>query len=96
MKILFNVYYAVGIKWHKLEVATRQFTPVFNESRGAFTEKFWASVTAESGPVTWHDVTLESAPQNPDFASAPPPPPQGLPYITACVTAERAQSYGTT
>lgn len=72
-EVLSQMCHAVGIKWHKLAVPTRQLTPIFNNSRGAFAEKFWAGVAGESGPVTWHDVTLESAPQNPELAGAHTP-----------------------
>lgn len=59
----------VGVRWHKLEVPTKQLTPVFNDSRGAFAERFWAEVAAESGPITWHDTTLEQ-PQDPQQTGA--------------------------
>ncbi len=73
MMSFLQMSHAVGIKWHKLAVPTQQLTPIFNNSRGAFAAKFWAGVAGESGPVTWHDVTLESAPQNPELVGAHTP-----------------------
>lgn len=90
----------VGVRWHKLEVPTKQLTPIFNNSRGAFTEKFWAEVAEESGPITWHDVTLgpqqdaQQAVDAPQVGAAPKPADPWDGFTAAGSSSDSASSSG--